>query len=381
MSRMEILKRLFHKDPILLISGFLALISCLFVLPDAEYVGYIDLRVLAILGSLMLVVGAFVNIGAFDYMTDRLLGRVRTPRGVSLVLVILSFFMAMLLTNDVTLVTLVPFAITVLGMIGTERDLMYTLILMTIGTNLGSMLTPIGNPQNLYLYTRYGMSLPGFLWMMLPFSALSFVLTVGGVFIFMRRSGRAPETSRTSSSHPFPDRKRALIYFLVFIVCALTVAGLIDWRIMLGIAVVTMLIFDRQAFKKVDYALLLTFIFFFVLIGNIGRIDPISDLFSSVVSSHPAEAAIMSSQVISNVPAAMLLSAFSTEGNLLAIGTNLGGLGTLIASMASLITYKFYASHTSKSGGKSRSYIIAFSILNIVFLAALYVLFAVLYHL
>ena len=159
---------LLKTDTILVVSGILALISCFFVAPDKEYLDYVNYRVLAILFSLMLVVSALVRIGTFDFLTSRLLGRIRSERYISLFLILLSFFLSMLLTNDVALVTLVPFALLLLRAFGDRRRTVYTLILMTVGANLGSMLTPIGNPQNLYLYTEYGFGFSEFLRLMLP---------------------------------------------------------------------------------------------------------------------------------------------------------------------------------------------------------------------
>ena len=174
------------KDPILIISGMLAAVSCFIVPPDAEYIGYINFRVLAILMSLMLVVAVLLRIGTFDFLTDRLLKKLKTSRSICLLLTTLSFFMAMFLTNDVTLVTLVPFSIAVLKSFDDRKTLMFTLILMTVAANLGSMLTPIGNPQNLYLYTNYQIELLPFIKLMLPYSAVSLILTALAVILLCK---------------------------------------------------------------------------------------------------------------------------------------------------------------------------------------------------
>ena len=365
---MNKVKLLLAKDPVLYISGILAFISAFIVTPDKEYIGYINFRVLAILLSLMLVVSACVRIGTFDYMTSKLLGKIKGQRRIAALLVVLSFFLSMLLTNDVTLVTLVPFAIMVLKAFDDPKSMMFTLIFMTVATNLGSMLTPIGNPQNLYLYTNYGMDLPGFLLLMLPYSALSLALISIGVFIFCKEKTSSRETDIKST--PAPSPVKLAVYLVLFLICVLTVAGYIHYLIMLAVTTVVILIMDRKAFKGADYALLLTFVFFFVLIGNIGRIPAVSGTLSSIVGKNPVLTAILSSQIISNVPAAMLLSAFTDDGKSLVIGTNLGGLGTLIASMASLITYKYHARLDAKE--KGGNYILAFSVVNIVLLIVLY---------
>ena len=356
-------------DTILVVSGLLALISCFFVHPDGKYLDYINFRVLAILFSLMLVVSALVRIGTFSWLTGKLLGRIRSERYISLFLVLLSFFLSMLLTNDVALVTLVPFALMLLEAFGDRRRTIYTLILMTIGANLGSMLTPIGNPQNLYLFTEYGFTLTGFLRLMFPYTLASLVLLVFGVLLLNRTDHTADNANVEKA--PMPNIPRLLVYMALFFVCLATVAGTLHYLIMLGIVTALVLILDWRAIGKVDFSLLLTFVFFFILIGNIGRIDAIRNTLTEIVDQNVALTAILSSQIISNVPAAMLLSAFTKQGSLLVIGVNLGGLGTLIASMASLITYKFYA----KTKRKGEGYILKFSIISLIFLVVLYLLY------
>ncbi|MBE7071317.1 MAG: citrate transporter [Ruminococcaceae bacterium] len=363
-----------RNNPILCISGLLALISCFFVLPDLQYLSYINVRVLAILFGLMLIVAALGHIGTFDVLTNKLLSNVKTYRGISLLMSLLSFFLSMFLTNDVSLVTLVPFAIMVLAPFGENRRLMFTLIIMTVAANLGSMLTPIGNPQNLYLYDNYKIALPEFLLLMIPYSALSLAMIVALTFILVKGSDKLPPLKNTEVKKL--SFVKLLIYFALFVLNILTVVGYVHFLISLGVTVAAMLIMDRNSFKKADYNLLATFVFFFILIGNIGRIDAITGALSGLVSSYPVPAAILSSQIISNVPAAMLLSAFTDDGKSLIIGTNLGGLGTLIASMASLITYRFHAKFSKelkeKTGGKQDNYILNFTIINIVMLVILF---------
>ena len=369
-------------NPILCISGLLALISCFFVLPDLEYLSYINVRVLAILFGLMLIVAALGHIGTFDVLTGKLLSKVKTYRGISLLMSLLAFFLSMFLTNDVSLVTLVPFAIMVLSPFGENRKLMFTLIIMTVAANLGSMLTPIGNPQNLYLYDNYQIALPEFLLLMFPYSALSLALIVALTFILIKGSDKLPSLNKTEVKKL--SVVKLLIYFALFVLNILTVVGYVHFLVSLGVTVVAMLIMDRKSFKKADYNLLVTFVFFFVLIGNIGRIDAITGALSGLVSSYPVPAAVLSSQIISNVPAAMLLSAFTDDGKSLIIGTNLGGLGTLIASMASLITYRFHASFAKeqkeKTGEKQDNYILNFTIINIIMLVILFGLYLILNH-
>ncbi len=341
------------KDPVFFISGLLAIVSCFFVHPDKEYLGYIDFRVLAILFCMMLVVSELVILGVFDKLTNKLLSKVHSSRLVSLILVWLSFFMGMILTNDVTLVTLVPFAIALMKSFDDRKTLTFTLILMTVATNLGSMQTPIGNPQNIFLYTHYSMEIGSFMLMMLPYS-------LAADFVGSLALGEQKQISGI----------KLAVCIILFILSLLVVLRVMHFLIAFAVLSIIMLMMDRKAFKGVDYMLLITFIFFFVFVGNMGRIDVVYNTISGIVEKSPVLTAVVSSQVISNVPAALLLSAFTDNGKALVIGTNLGGLGTLIASMASLITYKFHAA-LPKAKEKSVNYIGAFSVVNIIFLAIL----------
>lgn len=377
---MQGLIRSIKSNAILYISGLLAVISCFFVHPDKAYFGYINFRVLAILFCLMLIVAALGHIGTFDILTNKLLTRVRSYRGISLLLSLLAFFLSMFLTNDVSLVTLVPFAIMVLAPFGENRKLMFTLIIMTVAANLGSMLTPIGNPQNLYLYDHYKVPIADFLMLMLPYSALALASVVILTFVLVRGSAELPHSGRGEQTRL--SAVRLIIYFVLFVLNILTVVGFVHYLISLAVTVTVMLIMDRKAFRKADYNLLLTFIFFFVLIGNIGRIDVITNALSGLVTKYPVPAAVLSSQIISNVPAAMLLSAFTDDGKSLIIGTNLGGLGTLIASMASLITYRFHAAFTKEQAdraeGKKENYLLHFTVINVIVLVILFALYLIL---
>ena len=369
-NRVAMLERI-KKDPVFFISGILAIVSCFFVTPDAKYLEYIDFRVLAILFCMMLVVSELVILGVFDKLTNKLLSKVNSSRLVSLILVWLAFFMGMLLTNDVTLVTLVPFAIALMKSFDDRRTLTFTLILMTVATNLGSMQTPIGNPQNIYLYTYYNMEIGHFLALVLPYSLCSLVLVTIAVFILCKdmkiRHEEKTEEKKISVI-------KLAICAVLFVLSLLVVLRVIHFLIAFAVLAVVMLIMDRKAFKGVDYTLLITFVFFFVFVGNMGRIDAVYEAISKIVEKSPALTAIISSQVISNVPAAILLSVFTNNADALVIGSNLGGLGTLIASMASLITYKFHAA-LPKAKEKTVSYVGAFSIVNIVFLAVLLALY------
>lgn len=375
-NRVAMLERI-KKDPVLFISGILAVVSCFFVHPDMEYAGYVDFRVLAILFCMMLVVSELVLLGVFDKLTNKLLSKVHSSRMVSLILVWLAFFMGMILTNDVTLVTLVPFAIALMKSFDDRKTLTFTLILMTVATNLGSMQTPIGNPQNIFLFTHYQMEIGPFMLLLLPYSLCSLILVTIAVFVLCKDMKIQHTNDKEEKKIPVV---KVSVCIVLFILSLLVVLRVIHFLIALGVLVVVMLIMDRKAFKGVDYTLLITFVFFFVFVGNMGRIEAVYNVISGIVEKSPALTAIVSSQVISNVPAALLLSAFTQNSEALVIGTNLGGLGTLIASMASLITYKFHAA-LPKAKDKSVSYIGAFTVVNVIFLAVLLGLYFVISHL
>ena len=354
-----------RRDPVLAAALILAFVSAFFVPPSLDYLGYIDFHVLALLLSLMLVVAGLQKSGAFTLLTDKLLRRVKSTRSLAAVLVGVCFFTSMLITNDVALITFVPLSIMLLGQKEDEKLLMLVVVLQTIAANLGSGLTPLGNPQNLYLYSLSGMSLGEFLSVMLMPTLISAFLLAGAVFLIKPR-----EIVRKPSNNGEGEvtvRKLAP-WLLLFAVCMLVVLHLVHYLVMLVIVVAAVAVLDRSLLGKADYALLLTFIGFFVFIGNVKNIPAVSDLLSSLVAGRELGVGVLLSQVISNVPAAMLLSGFTKNYASLLVGVNLGGLGTLIASMASMISYKIYA---AAPGAKAGKYFALFTGLNVLFLAIL----------
>lgn len=357
----------FKKEAVLCISGILAVISCFIVPPSEAYAGYIDLRVLILLFCLMLVVAGIRQTGAFTVICEALLKKFRSIKAIGLVLVLLSFFMSMLLTNDVTLVTIVPFTLLMFDKITGEKKARAEIVLLVLETaaaNLGSMLTPMGNPQNLYLYSKFELSISEFFAIIFPYSALSLILLAGSVFVFLPKLS----TEKPEGSSKIQGRIRPVLYVLLFAVNMLTILRILDDRILLVIVVAAVLISDRKLFLQADYSLLLTFVFFFVFVGNLGSVPALSESLQRILQGNEVWISVGLSQVISNVPAAILLSGLSDNANGLIIGTNLGGLGTLIASMASLITYKFYAGAKESSPKK---YILVFTVFNVCYLAAL----------
>ena len=360
------LVKFFKKETVLCIAALLSVVSAFFVPPSAEYLEYMDWRVLALLLGLMLVVAGLQSIGLFRYLGLKLLERIRTTRQLCLLLVGLCFFSAMLITNDVALITFVPFAVMILGLAGQSRLLIPVVVLQTIAANLGSMLTPIGNPQNLYLYSTYSIPMGTFLLDMLPLTLLSMVLLIISVFLLPKA-----EISVTVPEKPTaPPKGKLILYLVLFLVALSCVIRLLSWPVMLVVLCLGMLIIDRKLFKSVDYFLLLTFMCFFLFIGNIERIPAVSELLQTFIQGRELVLSILLSQCISNVPAAILLSGFTDAARPLLYGINIGGLGTLIASLASVISYRAYGESENAAKG---TYIKTFTLYSLAFLAVLVV--------
>ena len=353
-------------ESVLSVATVFAVLSSFFVKPDLDYLGYVDFRTLALLFCLMAVMAGMRETGVFNMLAEGMLKRVRKVRSLIFILVMLCFFFSMFITNDVALITFVPFTLTVLNMLDkSERDrlIIPVISMQTIAANLGSMLTPIGNPQNLYLYGISGMGVADFILLMLPYAAVSFALL--SVQIFMRRgTGDVKITFGESAG----VEKKVAVYLVTFVICLLSVARIIDYRITLLTVIVILAVTDRKIFAKVDYTLLLTFVAFFVFIGNMGRIPMFENYLKGVISGRECITGVLSSQIISNVPAALLLSGFTDNFKPLIVGVNLGGLGTLIASMASLISFKLLGREDKTLRGR---YLLYFTASNILFLAVL----------
>ncbi len=365
------------KETVLCIALLLAVISAFVVLPDREYIGYIDFRTLAILFCLMCVMAGLQKIGVFQWIAEGLLKRVRSVGALVLILVMLCFFFSMLITNDVALITFVPFTFIVLKLLGDQQKhkLMIPVVVMqTIAANLGSMLTPIGNPQNLYLYGKAGLTPGEFITLMLPYTGVSFVCLILWSVWLGKKEKKSLQISFETKTSLNGKYLSLVVYLALFLVSILVVAHMVPYQVALGIVLVTVFLLDKKVFFRVDYSLLLTFVGFFVFIGNMGRVPVFRNLLQSIVEGNEVMTAILSSQVISNVPAALLLSGFTENYQALIVGTNLGGLGTLIASMASLISYKFVAVEEANRKG---AYLFYFTVANICFLLPLVVLYIV----
>lgn len=363
------------QEAILIVACVLAVISIFFVTPDKKYFEYIDFSTLGILFSLMALMAGFQGMGVFEEISRKLLSKVQNIRQLVVTLILLCFFFSMIITNDVALITFVPFTFVLFDMLGqTEKKkwLIPVVILQTIAANLGSMLTPIGNPQNLYLYGQSGMAFEKFICLMLPYAALSLAMLLISSFVIGTIGNKKITVSLTKNNKE-KNNCKVMMYVALFCICILAVLRVISVSIAFAVTLCAIVIFDRKVLKKVDYSLLLTFVGFFIFIGNMGRIPMFSSLLQKYISGNEVITSVLTSQVVSNVPAALLLSNFTDNLSALIVGTNIGGLGTLIASMASLISYKFIAQKNISKG----KYLLFFTIANIIFLIALILLYVI----
>ena len=377
------------KETVLVVATILAIISAFWVRPDKAYFSYIDWRVLGILLSLMYIMAGFQKHGVFQKIGKWLLQKTRNTVQLAAVLVFLCFFFSMFITNDVALLTFVPFTMLILQNCKEEKWLIPVIVLQTLAANLGSMLTPIGNPQNLYLYQLGGFSAGEFVQVMLPYTIASGILLLAGVLllehgketitvVIENKNEKACESQQAKllgkqsitagKTQRISAKFKIAAYTIFFLLSLLVVGRMLPWYLVLAAILVAVLLMDRDMLKNVDYCLLLTFISFFIFTGNMGRIPSIQSGLQQMVAGHEQLIGILASQVISNVPATLLLSGFTDNLKGLLVGVNLGGLGTLIASMASLISYKIYAHQYNE---KKVRYFLWFTAANIFFLLVL----------
>lgn len=389
------------KETVLTIAWILAFVSCFFVKPDKAYIGYIDFRSLGILWSLMIIMEGFKINGVFEEIGHKLLQKTKRVWQLCSVLIFLCFFTSMFITNDVALITFVPFALLTLNNCDRKDFMIPVVVLQTMAANLGSMLTPIGNPQNLYLYGISGMRAGEFLIFMLPYTAVSFLLLVISILCLKGKTEPVTliigkENVRKAKAEDFikptDDEKRnstvnvetkkenkkyirITVYGLLSVLALLVVLraipdvfGLNSTVVLTAIVFIVVLLLQRRVLLQIDYALLFTFIGFFIFTGNLGRIPVIRNTLTGLINGREIPVAVIASQAISNVPAALLLSGFTNNYKALLLGVDLGGLGTLIASMASLISYKMVAHEYNEIKGK---YFIRFTVVGLIYLAVL----------
>ena len=349
-----------RKNVVMLIALLLAIVTCFWVPPDEQYLNYFDLRTLSCLLAVLAIVCALKNVNFFYFLAQQTVKLFKTTRASIIALVYITFIGSMLIANDMALLTFLPLGYIVLTNTRKEKYMVFTFVMQNIAANLGGMLTPFGNPQNLYLYSKFNIPTLEFMAIMaIPFAISIFLITVC-CFIFVRKEPLVFEGETTK-----PEPKRTTLYLILFTLSIVMVFRVVPYWIGLSIILMMLIIVDRKVLLKVDYPLLLTFVFFFIFAGNMARIEVVRSFFSYLMGLNTLLFSVMSCQVISNVPSAILLSQFTDNYAPLLIGVNIGGVGTLISSLASLITFREYCSHNPGKGGK---YLLIFSAFNFAFL-------------
>lgn len=351
------------KNTVMVIAFFAAAMTTIFVPIDAQYLGYFDFKTLTCLFCVLAVVCALKDIRFFYMLARRIVHLFRNARLSILALVYITFIGSMLIANDMALLTFLPLGYLVLTTTGKEKYMPFTFIMQNIAANLGGMLTPFGNPQNLYLYTKFSIPNAEFVSIMAPPFALAVALITASCLIFVKPDALEVPDEEIS----LPPLRTTLYLALFALAIAIVFRGIPYW---IGLVVIPLVLLfaDRKALLEVDYPLLLTFVFFFIFAGNMGRIDAVRSFFSSLLEKDTLTFSTLSCQFISNVPSAILLSQFTDNYRALLVGVNIGGVGTLIASLASLITFREYVKHNP---GKAGSYIAQFSAFNFSFLFVL----------
>lgn len=355
----------FVKRNVVMVVAFIAALSTSFVVPiDARYLGYFDFKTLTCLFCVLAVVCAFKNINFFYILAKSVVKCFKTVRLSVIALVYITFIGSMFIANDMALLTFLPLGYFVLSTTGKKKYMAFTFIMQNIAANLGGMLTPFGNPQNLYLYTKFNILNMEFIKIMAPPFVVSIILITVCCFSIKNEPLELPEEKVTF------DKKKAVIYSLLFVLAIAIVFRGISYIYGLIIIPIVLMFVDRDALKSVDYPLLLTFVFFFIFSGNMARIDVVRNVFSKLLEQNTLLVSALSCQFISNVPSSILLSQFTENYRELLVGVNIGGAGTLIASLASLITFREYTKHNPH---KVKEYIIKFTAYNFAFLAFLLV--------
>lgn len=360
----------FKSQTVLSIAIVLACITMIIVPPNRDYIGYIDYGTLILLFSLMGAVAGLNKCGIFRLLSDFIIKKCKSIRMIVFLLVNICFITSMFITNDVALLTFVPVSVMIFEGIGMKEKfpLIFTIVLETAAANLGSMLLPTGNPQNIYLCSYCDIIPSVLIDTLLPFGIFSYIILSLSVLVIPKYEIKNIINEYTKNNNF--SVITVITCVIIFIVSLLTVSGVINEYICLAAAIVLLLISGKDLFTKIDYSLILTFVFFFIFVGNISTIDTVKNLISEIISGREILTAVLSSQIFSNVPAAILLSGFTDNAHALLIGTNIGGLGTPIASLASLIAFRLYMAGRNSS---ARTFMVIFLIYNILFLIILYV--------
>lgn len=364
------IKAFIQKETVLFIAALCAAATMFLVPPSAEYLHYIDFRVLCLLLCLMAVVAGFKSVGAFQWLTWQLLRRIRSGRILGVTLVMLPFFSSMLVTNDVALLIFIPFTLELLAQLGFKKAMIPVIVLQTVAANLGSMATPVGNPQNLFLYAAYNLSAGDFFSVVLPLTAVSFLCIAAAAFPVLPK-----ELSRQElKEEEINSVRNLLIYVTLFALCLLTVFRIVPYPVTTAVIVVILFFLNKSLLKQIDYMLLLTFVCFFVVSENLGQVDFVRNFLQNLLNQNTLLTSVGASQIISNVPAAVLLSGFTDQWRELLAGVNIGGLGTPIASLASLITLKLYMRWPGAQTGRFLGVFTAANLAGLVILLAFVIL-------
>lgn len=359
------------KNVVLMVAILAAVITSFIIPPDGQYISYFDFKTLSCLFCVLAVVCALKNVNFFYILAQRIVKSCRNIRASILTLVYITFIGSMLIANDMALLTFLPLGYFVLESTGKQKYMAFTFIMQNIAANLGGMLTPFGNPQNLYLYTKYNINDYEFVGIMfVPFAVSVILITICCLFV-------KKEPLEISEKIESFNKKRTILYAILFALAIAIVFRGIPYYVGLIVIPIVLLFVDRKALKMVDYPLLLTFVAFFIFAGNMARIDAVRNLFSWLLEQNTLLFSAISCQVISNVPSAILLSQFTDNYRELLVGVNIGGTGTLIASLASLITFREYTKHNPT---KVKSYIGMFSAFNFGFLIILLIVSSLLFH-
>jgi Na+/H+ antiporter NhaD/arsenite permease-like protein len=360
---MKALKLFIKQNTVTCIAFMAAVFTCIIVPPDKTYLGYFDCKTLSCLFCVLAVVCALKNVNFFYMLARKIVQLFKNARMSVLALVYITFIGSMLIANDMALMTFLPLGYLVVKKTGKEKYMAFLFVMQNIAANLGGMLTPFGNPQNLYLYTKFQIPNLEFMKIMAPPFVIAVLLITICCIVFVK-----PEPLELDDKQFVVEPVKTVIYLLLFALSIAIVFRGIPYWIGLIIIPIVLMIMDREALKMVDYGLLFTFVFFFIFSGNLARIEVIRNLFSALLEKSTLLISVLSCQFISNVPSAILLSQFTDNYPELLLGVNIGGVGTLIASLASLITFREYTTHNPE---KTRHYIKVFTIFNMAFLIVL----------
>ena len=360
---MQKIKSFAKENAVLIIAFVAAAVTSFIVPPDEEYLNYFDFKTLSCLFCVLAVVCALRNIRFFYTLAKAIVRKFKNAKIAVLVLVYITFIGSMLIANDMALLTFLPLGYFILHTTGKEKYMAFTFIMQNIAANLGGMLTPFGNPQNLYLYSKFNIPNWEFVTIMFPPFCVAVVLITACCLIFVK--SEPLEITEKAAALPIP---RVVVYLVLFALSIMMVFRFMPYIVGLIVIPTALFFLDRQALLDVDYGLLFTFVFFFIFAGNMGRIDAVRDFFSYLLNINTLVFSAMSCQFISNVPSAILLSQFTDNYRELLLGVNIGGAGTLIASLASLITFKEYS---KQDPGHTVRYILKFTAFNFAFLIIL----------